>query len=78
MSVLLIVFSMADAASKSDVTKITMPPNPERPMNAKTCVEARARLEEAERGSSLVTKEKNQEVVLLARAQLARLCRDQK
>lgn len=52
----------------------TTPRNPERPMNAKTCEEARARLQEAERGSSLVSAERNQEIFELAQAQVARLC----
>lgn len=49
-------------------------PNPERPMDAKTCDEAKARLKEAEQGSPLVSKERNLELVAEARAQVERLC----
>jgi hypothetical protein len=52
----------------------TMPRNPERPMNARTCEEARERLREAQRGSPLVSAKRNQELVALARAQVTRLC----
>lgn len=52
----------------------TTPANPERPMNARTCEEARTRLREAERGSSLISRKQNREIVAKARAQVERLC----
>eukprot|EP00913_Durusdinium_trenchii_P021281 g19994.t1 len=50
-------------------TEITLPRNPERPTRAQTCDEAQARLAEAERGSSLLSKKKNQQVLRQAKAQ---------
>ncbi|MDP3899068.1 MAG: hypothetical protein Q8Q62_20540 [Mesorhizobium sp.] len=53
---------------------MSLPLNPERPMQAKTCEEARERLREAEAGSPLVSHERNLELVAEARAQVDRLC----
>ena len=57
---------------------VSLPPNPERPMNATTCAEAEARLREAEAGSPLISRERNREIVAQARAQVARLCCDRR
>lgn len=51
-----------------------VPRNPERPFNAKTCEEAMARLREAERGSPLVSKRRNTQLVAQAQAQVEKLC----
>jgi hypothetical protein len=53
---------------------VTMPRNPERPMNAKTCIEAEARLKEAELGNPLIPKDRNDEILRQARAQYERRC----
>jgi hypothetical protein len=57
---------------------VSLPPNPERPMNATTCAEAEARLREAEAGSPLISPQRNREIVAQARAQVARLCGDRR
>lgn len=53
---------------------MSLPPNPERPNNAKTCAEAMARLLEAEQGSPLVSRQQNAEILEQARAVAAKLC----
>ena len=53
---------------------MSLPPDPERPMNATTCAEAQARLHEAELGSPLVPAERNEELLAQAREIVARLC----
>ena len=53
---------------------MSLPPNPERPNDAKTCAEAEARLREAELGSPLISKQENEEILEQARAVAAELC----
>ena len=53
---------------------LALPPNPERPVEARTCVEARARLAEARAGNPLISAEEMVQVVARAEAQVARLC----
>jgi len=53
---------------------MSLPPNPERPNEAKTCAEAQERLREAELGSPLVSKQENAAILEQARAVVARLC----
>jgi hypothetical protein len=51
-----------------------LPPDPQRAFDAATCEEARVRHAEALAGSPLISQEENAEVLVLAEAQLARLC----
>ena len=51
-----------------------LPRNPQRPMNATTCEEAKLRLEEAKLGSALISDEENARVLELAIQQYKRLC----
>ena len=51
-----------------------LPPDPERPFEARTCAEARARLAEARAGNPLISAEEMAQVVARAEAQVARLC----
>jgi hypothetical protein len=53
---------------------MSLPPNPERPNESKTCAEAEARLREAELGSPLVSKQENEKILEQARAVAAELC----
>lgn len=55
-----------------------LPRNPERPFTEKTCEEARARYDEAMRGSSLVSPERNAELAEEARQAMIRLCGEDK
>jgi hypothetical protein len=50
------------------------PPNPQRPMNAKTCEQALARLHEARLGSPIISAAENQEVLRKALEVAERLC----
>ena len=52
----------------------SLPPDPERPNNSKTCEEALARVKEAGLGSPLVSAERNRELFLEALAVAERLC----
>lgn len=51
-----------------------LPPDPQRPFVAQTCAEAMARHAEALAGSSLISQAENAAVLVLAGAQVARLC----
>ena len=58
-------FGMAEA---------TIPPNPQRPMQARDCREALARVREAAIGSPLISAEENRRVLLEAIADAERVC----
>ena len=54
----------------------TLPVNPERPMNARTCREALDRIKEAAQGSPLLSADENRAILVAAIAQAERLCVD--
>ena len=51
-----------------------LPPNPHRPMDAKTCEEALDRVREHEIGSPLISEEENRRLLHEARQVAERLC----
>lgn len=53
-----------------------VPPDPQRPFDAKSCKEALMRLEEAQQGSPLISPEENREVLRKAVEQVLRLCKN--
>jgi len=55
-----------------------LPRNPERPFNEQTCAEARARYDEAMRGSPLISRKRISEVAEEARQSMIRLCGEDK
>lgn len=55
-----------------------LPRNPERPFGETTCAEARARYDEALKGSPLVSRARNAELLEQARQSMTRLCGDDK
>ena len=57
-----------------DMSYARMPPNPERPIKAATCEEARARVREASIGNPLISEDANQEHLKRALAEAQRLC----
>jgi hypothetical protein len=65
-----------DVAAERRVIVVTMPRNPERPMRATNCEEAEDRLQEAEKGSPLVSQRENRDILARAKAQVERMCRD--
>jgi len=66
------LFAVALMISTSSASGL--PPNPQREMNASTCKEAKAQLEEARTGNSLISQKENEEVVRKAMDQVEHLC----
>jgi hypothetical protein len=52
----------------------TMPRNPERLLDVKTCKQAKLNLKEARRGSPLISPQKNAKIVLNLEQSVKRLC----
>lgn len=62
------------ARGLSPAAGLALPPDPQRPFDARTCEEAMARYREAQAGSPLISDEENAEVLARARVQVYRLC----
>jgi hypothetical protein len=65
---------VASSSAGAGARAASLPPDPERPNNSKTCEEALARVKEAGLGSPLVSAERNRELFLEALAVAERLC----
>jgi len=68
LSAAMLAFAAGTAAGQA------MPPDPERPNNSRTCEEAMERVREAQRGSPLVSAERNRELLQEAIKVAERLC----
>lgn len=71
-----LVICMAVPILAGSVTSMAqaVPPDPQRPFDAKNCKEALMRLKEAQQGSPLISPEENMEVLRKAVEQVLRLC----
>lgn len=73
-AIALLVAILAPIMGDFGMAEATMPPNPQRPMQARDCREALARVREAAIGSPLISAEENRRVLLEAIADAERVC----
>lgn len=73
---IVLMIAIASSATGTEAATASLPRNPERPNNSKTCEEAMQRVAEARAGSPLVSAKRNRELLREAQAVAEKLCKN--